>query len=284
MEGSGAQFACAEKWTISMRAYVINLARSPERRAHITAQLEKCGLDYEIVKGVDWRDLGDSALRDPQTVNPSVLGRDWFRPGVLGCALSHLSVYRKILADGRALVLEDDVTLPTDLGRVAEAVADHMTGAEVGLLNYDSEDTCRVSRTSSVPLPSSRLLALPIDVSQPMSAAAYVITREACKRMSDSVLPVRAKADDWGLFYREEALDRLRCVVPPAVVKNPAFASTIDYNSPGSFKARLLAAAMRYDVPLFRQAVAYRRQRIWRKWNRTEVVDVPFIEKPSRLD
>ena len=40
-----------------MRAYVINLARSFDRRAHITAELEKAGLEYEIITAVDGQDL-----------------------------------------------------------------------------------------------------------------------------------------------------------------------------------------------------------------------------------
>ena len=266
-----------------MYAYVINLARSPERRAHITAELEKSGIDYEVVEGIDGRDLD---LHDPRTIDPSVLNSSWFRPGVAGCALSHLRVHQKMLADGldQALVLEDDITVPADLGSLADALADHLVGAEVALLNYDSKETCRMSLEGSVHLPSSRMLVLPIDVSQPESGAAYVITREACKRMNDSVLPVRAKADDWDHFYREGVLDRVRCVVPLAVAKNPAFASTMDYYSRGSFKARLIMLITRYDMRLFRQAISYRRQRIWRKFTRVEIVDKPFVDKPSRLD
>ena len=53
-----------------MHAYVINLARSLDRRAHITAELKKTGLDYEIITAVDGRDLD---LRDPTIVDPSLL-------------------------------------------------------------------------------------------------------------------------------------------------------------------------------------------------------------------
>lgn len=266
-----------------MHAYVINLARSPERRAHISAELEKAGIDYEVVEGVDGRDLD---LHDPRLIDPSVVNGSWFRPGVAGCALSHLRVHQKILADGldRALVLEDDVTVPADLGELADALAEHLVGAEVALLNYDSRDTCRMSVAGLVNLPSARMLVLPIDVSQPESGAAYVITREACKRMNDSVLPVQTKADDWGHFYREGVLDRVRCVVPLTVAKNPGFASTMDYYSQGSFKARLLAMVMRYDLRLFHQAITYRRRRIWRKFTQVEIVDKPFVDKPSRLE
>ena len=61
-----------------VHAYVINLARSTERRAHIAAELGKFGIDYEIVEGVDGRDLD---MHDPRTIDPSVLKSDWFRPG-----------------------------------------------------------------------------------------------------------------------------------------------------------------------------------------------------------
>ena len=50
-----------------MHAYVINLARSLDRRAHMTAELKKTGLDYEIITAVEGRDLdlGDPAIVDP---------------------------------------------------------------------------------------------------------------------------------------------------------------------------------------------------------------------------
>jgi glycosyl transferase family 25 len=264
-----------------MHAYVINLARSPERRAHIIKELAKSGIDYEIVNGVDGRDLD---VLDPQIVAPSVLNKSWFRPGVAGCALSHLRVYQRILADGLdwALVLEDDVTLPADLATLVDDLANHLIGAEVVLLNYDSKDPCGMSQEGSVRLPSSRLLVLPIDVGQPASAAAYVITREACRRLNESVMPVRVRSDEWGFFYREGVIDRVRCVMPLTVTKNPCFGSTIDYHSRGSVKARLLAAGA--QIPLLYYAIAHRRQRIFRQWTRTELLDKPFVEKPSRLE
>ncbi len=266
-----------------MHSYVINLARSPERLAHMTAELGKARVDYEIIRGVDGRDLD---LNDAATVDPSLFTRSSFPAGMAGCALSHLRVYRKILADGldAALVLEDDVTLPADLGSLADALAEQLVGAEVALLNYDSKLTCKMSLEGSVPLPSSRLLVLPIDVRQPGSSAAYLITREACKRMSESVLPVRASPDDWWFFYREGALDRVRCVMPLAVAKNPGFESTIGHYSLGNgLKARLLEPVVRHAAPLLHRAISYRRQHIYRQWTRSELVDMPFIEKPSRL-
>src|SRR5262249_31573392 len=189
-----------------MRAYVINLARSLDRRAHITAELQKTGLDYEFITAVDGRELD---LDDPTIVDSALIAKNSFPAGTAGCALSHLRTYQKIIADDldEALILEDDVILPTDLRDLVDAVAGQLTGAEVALLNYGRSSRCKMSVDGSVSLPASRTLALPIDIGGLVNAAAYVITREACERMSKSVLPLRANADDWQFFYREGILD-----------------------------------------------------------------------------
>lgn len=142
-----------------------------------------------------------------------------------------------------------------------------------------------MSREGSVNLPSKRLLVLPIDVSQPRSAGAYVITREACERMVKCLLPIQVQADMWWSFYREGLLDRVRCVVPLSVEKNPKFTSTIgSYSLRSGIRARLAGPIMRAKIPVLHQALAYRRQRIHRQWSRIELVNKPFVEKPSRLE
>ena len=268
-----------------MHAYVINLARSPDRRAHIVAELQRTKLSYEFIAAVDGRnlDLDDTAL-----VDPVLIERYSFPAGTAGCSLSHLSTFKKILEDGvdRALILEDDIALPADLDELVEDVASYMTGAEVALLNYAScpPGPLRISSEGAVELSSARQFALPIDVRQIVNSGAYVITREACERAIEHLLPIRAAADDWYFFYNEGLFDRIRCVLPQPVPKSPQFESTIGLYSLGNgFKARLVGPLVRHKIPGLHQALTYRRQRIMRHWDRTEVVDQPFVEKPSRL-
>ena len=275
-----------------MYAFAINLARSLDRRAHITAELDLSGLDYELVPAVDGRalDLDDLNLVDPALVQrfggeegaPSTL-----LAGSVGCALSHLQVYRDIIDRGldHALVVEEDVILPDGLAVVADSVAEYLTGAEVVLLSYDSPTPCRMSTAGAVLLPSGHHLALPIDIGQPRSAAAYVITREACERLAKTLVPIRVQADGWWLYYREGILDRVRCVTPMPVVKNPKLTSTIgSYSLADGMKAHLGTWLLRQRIPFLHQALSFRRERIYRRWGRSELVDVPFVERASRLD
>lgn len=274
-----------------MHAYVVNLARSRDRRAHIITQLDQTSLDYEIVTAVDGRelDLSDDAIIDQSLpfIRSALTGLDTgLAAGTAGAALSHLNIYQKIIADGRegALVLEDDVALPADMAGLADAVAAQMSGAEVALLSVDSPEPCKMSSEGVTILPSGRMLALPIDISQPHSAAAYVITREACERMVKRMPPVRVQADGWAFFYREGILDRVRCVLPMPVLKQSQFMSTIgSYSLGDGLMARLAGPVMRSKFPGLHQVLAYRRRRIHREWGRSEIVDTPFVERPSRM-
>jgi hypothetical protein len=135
-----------------------------------------------------------------------------------------------------------------------------------------------------VPLPHGRTLALPIDPWKVSSACAYVITREACERMIKSLVPLRTCADEWGYFYHEGFLDRVRCVVPSTVSGANQFQSTAgSYTLGTGLRGRLLWPIVNLRLPLVQQILIYRRKRIGDRHRRHEIVDMPFKEKPSRL-
>ena len=265
----------------TLRAYVINLARSPERRKDMITQLTENRTDFDIVQAVDGRQLDMTDEQTIASIAPSFLDADWFLPTHAACALSHLSVYRKILADGLdcALVLEDDVLLPTDIGDLVDAVSGSLAGAEVALLNFDSPHAITVSHDDARDLPGSRQLVWPLDPETPASAAAYVITREACERMVAHGLPIRAKADNWAHFRREGIIDRIRCVVPLPIMKNPNFSSTIGYYSDTSAKGRLVGLITRHNLRFLQRVIAFRRKRILRRYTR-----VSFVSSESQGD
>jgi glycosyl transferase family 25 len=243
-----------------MHAYVINLARSPDRRRHMVEQLARTAVEYEFVEAVDGRELD---LSDAELFDPAVVGTESYRPGAAGCALSHLRVYRSIVRAEleHALVLEDDVVLPDDLGILVGAVAEQMHDAEVALLNFHSEQPCRFTKAGAVELVGSRSLVHLVDDSQVSSTGAYVITRAACERMVETALPLRAQPDDWAYFLGQKALDQVRCVAPMPVTNSTSLRTTIDYFVPGTVQARLRERVASARLPLLHQVLAWRRQR-----------------------
>ena len=89
-----------------MRVFAINLHRSTERRRALLEWLPQCDLPWEIFEAVDASLLRQDAV--PWT-NDHWGGSLW--PGAVGCYLSHLHIFRRILDYDLpwAVVLEDDV-------------------------------------------------------------------------------------------------------------------------------------------------------------------------------
>lgn len=250
-----------------MKAYVINLPRSVDRRRYMTSQLGQLGVAYELVDAVDGKtvDLDDHNLvARPRPGDTFLEGEGG--PGVVGCALSHLEVYKRILADGaeHAVVLEDDVTLPGYFGELLDELAPLMTGPEVVLLNFfcpTEPHVVRVSPRDALQLAWGGALAGPVSPECVKSTGAYVISRSGCARMADMVLPVRSHPDNWEFFYQNHALERVRCVVPMPVRHSAEFRSTIwSHYQPESLPARLLEWVSHARLPIVYQTLKARRE------------------------
>jgi len=105
--------------------YVINLARSHDRRARMEAQFQKLGIkNYTIWPAVEGAQLSLEACPayDGKT-RRLFFGRD-LTTSEVGCLLSHRGVYEHIAAQGldAAIVLEDDCVLSEDFAAVVSAV------------------------------------------------------------------------------------------------------------------------------------------------------------------
>lgn len=258
-----------------MQVYVINLARSADRRAFMCKQFAKLSIDHEFMTAVDGRELD---LADTRMFDPAWIEIPAFRPGAAGCALSHLAVYRKVLetGDAAALVLEDDVELPRDLVVLGEAIVRQLHGAEVVLLNFHSDEPCRITRANAEELPKSRLLVDVVDVSQISSTGCYVISRAACERIVADRIPLGSFADEWWRFQKFGWLDRVRCVVPIAVPNAPSLRTTIDFYQHDSLKARFREFVSGSKIPVVHQLLALRRKRTFQRlgW----VGEIEFVD------
>lgn len=209
-----------------MKVYAINLERAVERRKHIIRQLEKYNLDYELIEGVDGKKLTDEELSRLCDLE-AVQSRPYkLTVGALGCALSHLKAYQKMLADNVyvALILEDDVILPREINKLLTLVKNNIQNNEAILLHYFnvSPEIQLLSRHEPTSLNDNYSLLYPVNF--PMSGSAYVIKRETARALSEIKLPIRVEADDWGYFYKNGAVESLRCVYPKPV--NLTYADT----------------------------------------------------------
>jgi len=94
--------------------WVLNLRRSVDRREYVTRHLSERGLSFELVESVDGRALGSEVLHSKYDAAEAkrALSRE-LTPSEIGCALTHLGLYQRMLDEDvpQVLILEDDVVL-----------------------------------------------------------------------------------------------------------------------------------------------------------------------------
>lgn len=168
------------------------------------AQCKALSLDAEVFNAIAGRKL------TPEEV--SMHTRDLSEittPGELGCALSHISIYRKIVENNipHALIVEDDITMNESLPLILHKITELIGKKEIILLNQAKQYLSKVVRT----LPGHRVHpAAEADLT-----CSYIITRDAAASMLKLLYPVWLLADRWQLIRDFNVAD-INCLVPPA--------------------------------------------------------------------
>jgi hypothetical protein len=103
------------------KVYLVNLKRQPDKLERMDSVLRRHRIDYELFEAVDGRE-SEEAQRIYNYQRSNNESRGIYNPGVIGCTLSHLTLYRKIKENGyrRTLILEDDLLFATDFERRVE--------------------------------------------------------------------------------------------------------------------------------------------------------------------
>lgn len=129
--------------------FVLNLARSVERRERMEQQAASLGLGLTFVPAVDGTAL---APEQRARVDEEAVRRRYGRPlraGEIGCYLSHLLVWERLAAgdDACAVVLEDDARLDATFApAVAAVLAAPVPWDVVRLTGYFHRPAQRVAR------------------------------------------------------------------------------------------------------------------------------------------
>ena len=204
--------ATTDDWPV----FVISLTDAHARRAEVTRQLDALGIPFTFVDAVD----GRKSL-------PAEYEHLVDRPGTrallframadaeYATALSHMSVYRRVLDDGLpgAVILEDDVILKDSFGLFMQ---DHgYRHAAIVHLDYDG---ARVWKNAKVLARIGETKLLPVALPG-VRATGYSISCKAAKHLMRHALPVRSVVD-W-----PDCVGALDCVLAlPRIVDNPPMA------------------------------------------------------------
>jgi glycosyl transferase family 25 len=191
-----------------MKIFVISLERALDRRAVITEQMDRLGLPFEFVDGVDGKQLSDdevSELYDKKRAYRQEGRR--FSLGEIGCALSHIKAYRKIVEDDIpcALILEDDAWLTPSIVGVLEAMEGKFTPDLNGvvLLQERSSGVFK-KRGQTIRFIDDLFVCNEVDSAQ--WAHAYVVTRTSAQSLIEALVPVTHTADSWGWLIRHRVV------------------------------------------------------------------------------
>lgn len=194
-----------------MKTFVISLTGEETRRKLMQSQLESFSIDYEFFDAI----RGSERIADPRWYDDAAAHKyedRSFRPGEVGCAISHSSLYAEIVRRGLpcALILEDDAILHSALPDVLYALESKelKQGDLVFLERCD-----HVRPGSAKPLLGIFSIAIPILVRHGNNAGAsgYVVTAKAAAAMMNVNIPVRFPADNWGYY---SGLVRFRGIIP----------------------------------------------------------------------
>ena len=198
----------------SVPFFVINLPEFQARQEFMALQLQAMGIRPMLWPATDGKQLTPAELARHYDEKRANANQCPLTRGEIGCALSHLSIYRHMIERqlSCAIVLEDDAALGKYAPEVISAIAEKMPVDEptVVLLTHLS----RYSRRGSQKLTARHRL---VKVWKAGCAHGYVINLAAGKFLVDELYPVHVRADNWTRLRRSSSQLTLLGVDPYCV-------------------------------------------------------------------
>lgn len=219
-----------------MKIFVINLDKNTERMRFIDAQLKKLSAEYERVPAVYGAELSRNERKEKFAAFHSFLAMGFkMRPGEIGCSLSHVNIYNKMIdADIKyALILEDDVKINSNIIYVLENVEHYLDARKPQVFILSSYGVAQRQNDGIERIQSA------------MCTDGYVVTLEGAKLISKHNYPVVVVADRWSRFVKRYGLELYR--VWPTVVEQQQmdFISDISFPLKKGFKTTLFYKIVR---------------------------------------
>ena len=193
---------------------VVNLKRRPDRKEEVSRILKQTGItEFDIVEAVDGKEV-------KPTVELAKLfaGNDFgSRVGVVGCALSHVNLWKALLADQKTnyyVILEDDITLSEKFKAKFESLKPAFEKESYLLLGYHMFTK---NRNSLKPREEGTLEITPLNYGFYVGGTfGYSINKEGAKILLDYISVNGIKH---GIDYVVKICSDLKCkeVNPPMI-------------------------------------------------------------------
>lgn len=178
------------------QTFVINLASEVDRRAFMAKQLKAAGMSFEIFDAVNGKALtSEEVAAAYDDAGARVIQQRPLSRGEIGCALSHVSVYREVISRrlSAALILEDDARLNDAFGNLVKPLTQSMACEQqptiyllTHLMRYKAKVLRQVDRAHGLH-----------QVVDACCAHGYMLNHAAAQAMVSFFTPIRYPIDAW---------------------------------------------------------------------------------------
>ncbi|HAV14449.1 MAG TPA: hypothetical protein DCX06_13305 [Opitutae bacterium] len=203
--------------------YLINLGRSTDRLRSMQEQLERLDIPFERIAAVDGTNLEPSSVAFQVGNAIPTCGRS-LTDGEIGCSMSHLIAYKKIVEAGHpfALILEDDLWLPPHTRSLVEELIEWNRPQkwDIVLLHHMNSSFRKFSSTKV-----NRRIRLIQFKRSAASAAGYIVSLETAQRLLSLGQPIRMPADK---LTGDKSVNKMKiCGILCSPFTNSGFPTTI---------------------------------------------------------
>lgn len=182
--------------------YIINLPQDKDKKRHILKVVKRNGIKPVFISAIYGYDLKDSDISNiySEERTQGNIGRSLTK-GEIGCALSHLSVYKSMVANDvpLALILEDDIDFDCSYEQLCSLVQKFPSDWECVLVGHHS----RISRSEEGiasfrgRIRVSKHHSIVRFVDRPAGGYAYFISQKGAEKWLREFEVITAPTDYW---------------------------------------------------------------------------------------
>lgn len=195
-----------------MKVFIVNLKKAQEKRALMTEQLIKAGVDnYEFIEAVDGNTLSLEYIYENVYDYPACS----LTQGEIGCALSHLNIYKVMVREriSSAIILEDDIVIPDSFTAFMGTLQKSLDTPESKVISLGRANKLTLRRRYSSFVDTSTEYGEYTAVTA-FGTYAYAINIAAANSLTKKLLPIKYEADMFIHFRENGWLNTFNVIYP----------------------------------------------------------------------